>query len=163
MSTYEDKYARDVLNASRRSRKVNRWLAFATQHEHWPVPPGHCSYCQQPFASLPTWDHVIPLVEGGPAWTWNKVPCCRPCNSAKGRWRPPRDVACVAGEGLRVDWDALRAVVLQRRADRPGCERSASPWSEKTREKFHALVRMRAGCLRTRDYLHRPKDGEAAK
>ena len=41
---------------------------------------GMCVYCESPAT---TWDHIIPVSEGGRTTPGNIVPCCRPCNSSK--------------------------------------------------------------------------------
>jgi 5-methylcytosine-specific restriction endonuclease McrA len=41
---------------------------------------GHCAYCE---AEATTWDHVIPIVNGGATVPGNVVPACLSCNSSK--------------------------------------------------------------------------------
>lgn len=49
-----------------------------------------CIYCDKKKPL--TRDHVIPIVDGGGHTMPNIVPACRPCNSRKGRGKPPRPV-----------------------------------------------------------------------
>ena len=46
---------------------------------------GDCSYCGTPCTS---WDHVIPLSQGGTNTNANLVPCCMPCNMSKSMRTP---------------------------------------------------------------------------
>lgn len=46
---------------------------------------GKCAYCGGEADSV---DHRIPLSRGGAHWPSNIVPCCRRCNSAKGKKKP---------------------------------------------------------------------------
>lgn len=41
---------------------------------------GRCAYCG---STAPTWDHVIPVVQGGRTIPSNIVPACAACNSSK--------------------------------------------------------------------------------
>lgn len=41
---------------------------------------GICAYCESPAT---TWDHIIPVKNGGQTVPWNIVPACRSCNSSK--------------------------------------------------------------------------------
>lgn len=50
---------------------------------------GNCTYCGTPCES---WDHVIPLSQGGLNTNENLVPCCMPCNNSK-RMRTPEQWA----------------------------------------------------------------------
>ena len=45
---------------------------------------GCCWYCGDPLAK-PAFDHVMPVSLGGSHAIENLVPCCQPCNSAKGQ------------------------------------------------------------------------------
>ena len=49
-----------------------------------------CVWCGRPFAGLvvPTTEHVVPRVKGGPSWVDNEVAACRRCNSARGHRGP---------------------------------------------------------------------------
>lgn len=43
---------------------------------------GLCAYCDR---EATTWDHVVPIAEGGRTTPGNVVPACAPCNSSKGK------------------------------------------------------------------------------
>jgi hypothetical protein len=62
---------------------------------------GRCAYCLRGMTIRPchtkftrqtdaTFDHVVPIKEGGRRARWNLVLACAACNQAKGekRWRP---------------------------------------------------------------------------
>ena len=46
---------------------------------------GPCAYC---FGEARSWDHVVPLAQGGANAAENLVPCCGPCNRSKGTRTP---------------------------------------------------------------------------
>ena len=48
---------------------------------------GPCAYCGKDDATV-TWDHVIPLMRGGPNLASNCVRCCRQCNREKNAFTP---------------------------------------------------------------------------
>lgn len=41
---------------------------------------GCCAYCDNPAS---TWDHIIPVIQGGNTTPGNIVPACKTCNSSK--------------------------------------------------------------------------------
>jgi HNH endonuclease len=81
-----ERYAQDLsYRAERREHAHARKRGIA------PVPvvgqeclieefEGRCAYCPEPAT---TWDHVIPIIEGGATNPGNIVPSCRSCNSSK--------------------------------------------------------------------------------
>ena len=56
---------------------------------------GDCAYCGTPCES---WDHVIPLSQGGTNTNANLVPCCVQCNTEK-KARTPEE--WLAGKRIR--------------------------------------------------------------
>ena len=67
-----------VLNANERAARLGLpgRLTFANE-----LPLGPCHYCGGPSYS---WDHVNPLIAGGPNAVTNLVPACQACNERKG-------------------------------------------------------------------------------
>jgi hypothetical protein len=49
-----------------------------------------CVWCARPFTDrdLPTTEHVVPRVKGGPSRLENEVAACHRCNSARGHRSP---------------------------------------------------------------------------
>ena len=49
-----------------------------------------CMWCGHAFTRslLPTTEHVVPRVKGGPSWPENEVAACRRCNSDRGHRGP---------------------------------------------------------------------------
>jgi hypothetical protein len=82
-----------------------------------------CVWCARRFGGLvvPTTEHVVPRVKGGPSWLENEVAACRRCNGERGHrgavewleecerrgWTP--DVA-----RLERSLEALAAAIRQR-------------------------------------------------
>lgn len=90
---------RSCINARARHRYATdaRVRAERRQHAHSrergvdPIPPdaqemileefgGRCAYCSAPAT---TWDHIVPISEGGKTTPGNIVPACSSCNSSK--------------------------------------------------------------------------------
>jgi 5-methylcytosine-specific restriction endonuclease McrA len=71
-------------NEAQRVRRARKKGVLAERLPEWFVQQ-HCGdpcyYCGAPNAD--TWDHMIPLVRGGPHTLENLVRACRPCNSQK--------------------------------------------------------------------------------
>lgn len=64
----------DDVNPKRRLSRKER--AAYELHGH------RCHYCG--CGGNLTTDHMVPRSDGGPDESWNLVPACRSCNSAKG-------------------------------------------------------------------------------
>jgi hypothetical protein len=49
-----------------------------------------CVWCGRTFTAqvVPTTEHVVPRVKGGPSWPENEVAACRRCNSDRGHRGP---------------------------------------------------------------------------
>ncbi|SER40072.1 HNH endonuclease [Microlunatus flavus] len=45
-----------------------------------------CAWCGRTFEGrvVPTTDHLVPRVKGGPSWLENEVAACRRCNGERG-------------------------------------------------------------------------------
>ncbi|WP_137159858.1 HNH endonuclease [Blastococcus sp. CCUG 61487] len=65
---------------------------------------GTCIWCRRPFTGLvvPTTEHVVPRVKGGPSWLANEVAACGRCNGERGHRGPVEWLE----ECLRRGWDA---------------------------------------------------------
>lgn len=103
-----------------------------------------CVWCARRFGELimPTTEHLVPRVKGGPSWVENEVAACRRCNRERGHqslaqfaeecrrrgWRPevPR-IARVLAE--------LDAAITQR-----GGQRRARPYIVRERRRLAGLV-----------------------
>ena len=51
---------------------------------------GTCIWCGRDFGGqvLPTTEHVVPRLKGGPSWLENEAAACRRCNSERGHRSP---------------------------------------------------------------------------
>ena len=63
-----------------------------------------CIWCGRCFdrLGLPSTEHVVPRVKGGPSWPENEVAACRRCNSQRGHTAPVEWLE----ECLRRGWPA---------------------------------------------------------
>ena len=92
-----------------------------------------CVWCSRGFDDLvvPTTEHLVPRVKGGPSWLENEVAACRRCNGERGH-RTPADWL---GECRRRGWqpDVPRIV--------------------RTLEELNATIAVRGGQRRARPYV----------
>jgi hypothetical protein len=63
-------------------RDTVSWLRRSARRGRPPAARGACVYCGERAV---TWDHVVPLAEGGSSRPDNLVPACRRCNGLKGK------------------------------------------------------------------------------
>lgn len=76
---------------------------------------GVCTYCNK--ESDTTFDHIIPVANGGMDEIKNMVPACQSCNSSKSDrnildWHQEHDIPIdriVLGKYLKLRWDELKA------------------------------------------------------
>lgn len=76
---------------------------------------GVCTYCNQDAET--TFDHIIPVSEGGVSEIKNMVPACQSCNSSKSNrnildWHQEHEIPIdrvVLGKYLKLRWDELEA------------------------------------------------------
>lgn len=50
-----------------------------------------CVWCSAPLDSrlnVPTTEHLVPRIKGGPSWLENELAACRRCNSERGHRSP---------------------------------------------------------------------------
>lgn len=48
---------------------------------------GRCVWCRQEFDQrwiVPTTEHMVPRIKGGPSWLENEMAACKRCNSQRG-------------------------------------------------------------------------------
>jgi len=91
-----------------------------------------CIWCGRPFAPLvvPTIEHVVPRVKGGPSRSENEVAACRRCNGERGHRAPVEWL----DECLRRGWEPdeprlLRSLTaLAEVIAREGGQRRARPY-----------------------------------
>jgi HNH endonuclease len=77
----------------------------------------HCTWCGQDLTGLavPTTDHLIPKVKGGPAWLENEVAACRRCNGQRGHVSPADWLSECQGRGWQPDKERVRRVLASLR------------------------------------------------
>ena len=92
-----------------------------------------CVWCGRPFGGLvvPTTEHLVPRLKGGPSWLENELAACRRCNGERGH-RTPADWA---DECERRSWPVDRARIARTLVD------------------LDAAIEVRGGQRRARRYL----------
>lgn len=87
-------------------------LAGAVAGQH-----GRCLWCGTTFGRLvlPTTDHLVPRLKGGPSITENEVAACRPCNARRGHLGPSTWLAYRRDHGGAPD--TARLIALLRRLE----------------------------------------------
>jgi hypothetical protein len=93
-----------------------------------------CLWCGRAFGRLvlPTTDHLVPRVKGGPSWPENEAAACRRCNSARGHVAPVAWAEECERRGWPVDHSRLSAslLALQSAIDERGGQRRARGYLE---------------------------------
>lgn len=88
-----------------------------------------CVWCGRAFGRLvlPTTDHLVPRVKGGPSWPENEAAACRRCNSARGHLAPVPWAEECERRGWPVDHGRLTGslLALQAAIDERGGQRRA--------------------------------------
>jgi hypothetical protein len=91
-----------------------------------------CVWCGREFAEqvVPTTDHLVPRVKGGPSWLENEVAACRRCNRARGHVSPAQWLAECERRGWEPDVDRVRRVLhlLHEAITERGGQRRARPY-----------------------------------
>jgi len=91
-----------------------------------------CIWCGRDLTGLvlPSTEHVVPRVKGGPSWLENEVAACRRCNAARGHTAPVEWLEECLGRGWRPDEARLARVLgdLARAIDDRGGQRRARPY-----------------------------------
>jgi hypothetical protein len=73
-----------------------------------------CAWCDRTFAApvVPTTDHLVPKVKGGPSWLENEVAACRRCNRVRGHISPADWLAECLRRGWRPDAERVTRVLM---------------------------------------------------
>jgi hypothetical protein len=76
---------------------------------------GCCFWCGRMFNAVmvPTTDHLIPRLRGGPSWLGNEVAACRRCNSERGHRSPVDWLAECEDRGWCPDRGAVRRMLIE--------------------------------------------------
>jgi hypothetical protein len=107
-----------------------------------------CIWCGRAFDGLvlPTTEHVVPRVKGGPSRLENEVAACGRCNARRGHRGPVEWLEECLGRGWHPDEDRLRRslVRLAEAIAREGGQRRARPYLD---SQLRRLRRRSAGPL----------------
>jgi hypothetical protein len=91
-----------------------------------------CVWCGRPCVGLvvPTTDHLVPKVKGGPSWVENEVVACRRCNAARGHRSPAEWFVECERRGWKPNLEALVGVLrdLDAAIAARGGQRRARPY-----------------------------------
>ncbi len=91
-----------------------------------------CIWCGRELTGLvlPSTEHVVPRVKGGPSWLENEVAACRRCNAARGHTAPVEWLEECHRRGWQPDEARLTRVLgdLVRAIDDRGGQRRARPY-----------------------------------
>ena len=92
-----------------------------------------CVWCARPFDDrlvVPTTEHLVPRIKGGPSWVENEVAACRRCNGERGHRTLGEFLSECEGLGRAPDRErivrSLRS--LQEAIAVRGGQRRARPW-----------------------------------
>ena len=74
-----------------------------------------CVWCGRAFTAqiVPTTEHVVPRVKGGPSWPENEVAACRRCNSDRGHRGPVEWLEECRRRGWDPDQDRVTRCLAQ--------------------------------------------------
>ena len=91
-----------------------------------------CIWCGRAFTGqvLPSTEHVVPRVKGGPSWLENEVAACRRCNSDRGHTAPVEWLEECERRGWQPDEARLTRVLVSLAAAiaERGGQRRARPY-----------------------------------
>jgi 5-methylcytosine-specific restriction endonuclease McrA len=91
-----------------------------------------CVWCGRPFTGLvlPTTEHVVPRLKGGPSWLENEVAACRRCNAGRGHRSPVEWLEECRRRGWAPDEERLARALgaLAEAIAREGGQRRARPY-----------------------------------
>ena len=103
-----------------------------------------CVYCGCAFEAtsfIPTTEHLVPRLKGGPSWFENEVAACKSCNQARGHQSLGAWIETCLGQGwpVRVT-DILRQLsALSRAIERRGGQRRARRYIASQRRRLLRL------------------------
>ena len=99
-----------------------------------------CVWCGRTFGAqvVPTTEHVVPRVKGGPSWLENEVAACRRCNSERGHTAPVPWLEECERRGWRPDAERLARALdaLQAAIGHEGGQRRARPYLDAQRRRL---------------------------
>lgn len=91
-----------------------------------------CVWCSRRFGDLvvPTTEHLVPRVKGGPSWLENEVAACRRCNSERGHVTVAQWFDECRSRGWAPDRPRILSVLtsLAQAIDDRGGQRRARPY-----------------------------------
>jgi 5-methylcytosine-specific restriction endonuclease McrA len=91
-----------------------------------------CVWCGRAFTDqiVPTTEHVVPRVKGGPSWPENEVAACRRCNADRGHRGPVEWLEECLRRGWTPDEDRVSRSLTQLvgAITREGGRRRARPY-----------------------------------
>ena len=103
-----------------------------------------CVWCARPFGRLvvPTTDHLVPRVKGGPSWPENEVAACRRCNHERGHRTPSDWTEECLRRGWCPDVERVRSTLtrLERAIAGRGGQRRARPYVEHQRRRLARIA-----------------------
>ncbi|MBM7776282.1 hypothetical protein JOD54_006486 [Actinokineospora baliensis] len=72
-----------------------------------------CVWCAREFRgqAVPTTDHLVPRVKGGPSWVENEVAACRGCNRLRGHVSPVDWLGECLRQGRKPDTERVSRVL----------------------------------------------------
>ena len=92
-----------------------------------------CVWCRRPFDArlvVPTTEHIVPKLKGGPSWLENEVMACKRCNGLRGHHTPGDWVDHCRDQGWEPNVALLhdRLLSLQAAIAERGGQRRARPY-----------------------------------
>ena len=92
-----------------------------------------CVWCARDFDDrlvVPTTEHLVPRIKGGPSWVENEVAACRRCNGERGHRTLGEFLAECEGLGRASDRERIVRTLrsLQSAIAERGGQRRARPW-----------------------------------
>lgn len=97
-------------------------------------------WCGRSFGGLvvPTTDHLVPRVKGGPSWVENEVAACRRCNGQRGHATPIDWLDECERRGWAPNPEALTSAMeaLQTAISARGGQRRAAHYLESQRRRM---------------------------
>jgi 5-methylcytosine-specific restriction endonuclease McrA len=92
-----------------------------------------CVWCARDFDDrlvVPTTEHLVPRIKGGPSWVENEVAACRRCNGERGHRTLGEFLAECEGLGRTPDRERIVRTLrsLQQAIAERGGQRRARPW-----------------------------------
>ena len=97
-------------------------------------------WCGRAFGGLvvPTTEHLVPRLKGGPSWLENELAACRRCNGERGHRTPADWAEECERRGWAVDRPRLAGtlVALEAAIERRGGQRRALRYLRSQRRRF---------------------------